>query len=81
MCVVLFHFVIDRLAFIGSWIIPHRMLLRLDSYVIGSKPEHGVPDMTVISDIDEFGINKNLQIRYQRDEIYVSEDKFSFCIF
>ncbi|XP_020707671.2 myosin-I heavy chain isoform X1 [Athalia rosae] len=36
----------------------------------GSRPETGVPDMTVISDIDETGINKNLQVRYQRDQIY-----------
>ncbi|TRY72029.1 hypothetical protein TCAL_01120 [Tigriopus californicus] len=46
------------------------VLTRQTSASLGSKPEHGVPDMTVISDIDEFGINKNLQIRYQRDEIY-----------
>lgn len=32
----------------------------------------GVPDMTVISDIDEDGINKNLQARYSKDLIYVS---------
>ncbi|XP_049959838.1 myosin-I heavy chain [Schistocerca serialis cubense] len=36
----------------------------------GSSPEAGVPDMTVISDIDEQGINKNLQVRYARDQIY-----------
>lgn len=28
--------------------------------------------MTCISDIDEQGINRNLKVRYQRDEIYVS---------
>lgn len=28
--------------------------------------------MTCISDIDETGINKNLKVRYLRDEIYVS---------
>ena len=28
--------------------------------------------MTVISDIDEFGINTNLKVRYGRDQIYVS---------
>lgn len=28
--------------------------------------------MTSISDIDENGINRNLKVRYQRDEIYVS---------
>ncbi|XP_076666886.1 unconventional myosin 81F isoform X2 [Andrena cerasifolii] len=36
----------------------------------GSSPEFGVPDMTVISDIDETGINRNLQVRYGRDHIY-----------
>lgn len=40
--------------------------------ITGCSPEYGVPDMTVISDIDETGINRNLQIRYSRDEIYVS---------
>ena len=35
------------------------------------KPQDGVPDMTVISDIDEFGINQNLLVRYKRDNIYV----------
>ena len=38
----------------------------------GTSPEAGVPDMTVISDIDELGINKNLMVRYGRDQIYVS---------
>lgn len=38
----------------------------------GSSPESGVPDMTIISDIDETGINRNLQVRYDRDQIYVS---------
>lgn len=28
--------------------------------------------MTLISDIDENGINNNLKIRYSRDQIYVS---------
>ena len=32
----------------------------------------GVPDMTVISDIDEHGINTNLQKRYKHNKIYVS---------
>ncbi|XP_074104086.1 unconventional myosin 81F isoform X2 [Cotesia typhae] len=36
----------------------------------GSSPEAGVPDMTIISDIDESGINRNLQVRYKRDQIY-----------
>lgn len=38
----------------------------------GATPDDGVPDMTVISDIDEFGINTNLKVRYKRDQIYVS---------
>jgi hypothetical protein len=36
----------------------------------GSAPKDGVPDMTFISDIDEFGINTNLKVRYERDQIY-----------
>jgi len=36
----------------------------------GSRPKDGVPDMTVISDIDVAGINENLRVRYKRDEIY-----------
>lgn len=44
----------------------------MNVYVLGTSPEHGVPDMTVISDIDEAGINRNLLVRYNRDEIYVS---------
>lgn len=39
---------------------------------ISSLPDKGIPDMTCISDIDEQGINRNLKVRYQRDEIYVS---------
>ena len=38
----------------------------------GCRPSDGVPDMTVISDIDERGINENLHVRYGRDQIYVS---------
>lgn len=34
--------------------------------------DEGVPDMTVMSDINENGINSNLQLRYQNDNIYVS---------
>ncbi len=37
----------------------------------GATPNDGVPDMTVISEIDEFGINTNLRIRYDNDRIYV----------
>ena len=43
--------------------------------VSGSRPGDGVPDMTIISDIDEHGINKNLQVRYDKDNIYVSDIK------
>ncbi|GLG99607.1 Unconventional myosin IC [Gryllus bimaculatus] len=39
-------------------------------------PDAGVPDMTAISDIDEVGINRNLQARYSRDSIY--EDVFKY---
>ena len=35
-------------------------------------PDKGVSDMTSIPDIDETGINRNLKVRYERDEIYVS---------
>ena len=38
----------------------------------GCRPEDGVRDMIVISDIDEHGINKNLWTRYTADLIYVS---------
>lgn len=38
----------------------------------GSRPQDGVRDMIVISDIDENGINVNLQTRYKNDTIYVS---------
>lgn len=42
---------------------------------LGSTPDIGVPDMTAISDIDENGINNNLKVRYDRDQIYVSFSK------
>lgn len=41
-------------------------------HFIGARPEDGVPDMTVISEIDEFGINTNLKTRYRHNKIYVS---------
>ena len=44
------------------------------SLVAGATPQDGVPDMTVISEIDEYGINTNLKVRYQSDRIYVSSD-------
>lgn len=34
------------------------------------KPEDGVPDMTILSNIDEHGINTNLRTRYNSDNIY-----------
>uniref|UniRef100_A0A182XXJ2 Uncharacterized protein n=1 Tax=Anopheles stephensi TaxID=30069 RepID=A0A182XXJ2_ANOST len=46
---------------------------------IGSTPDKGVPDMTCISDIDENGINRNLKVRYERDQIYVSFYKTIIC--
>ena len=47
-------------------------------FVSGVKPTEGVADMTVISDIDEHGINQNLHVRYKRDNIYVGT--FSFFL-
>ena len=44
----------------------------------GVDMDDGVPDMTVISDIDEHGINKNLQKRYKKNKIYVSILKLYF---
>lgn len=37
----------------------------------GAQPEDGYPDLTMISNLDEKGINLNLSTRYKRDEIYV----------
>ncbi|XP_055373723.1 myosin-I heavy chain isoform X2 [Condylostylus longicornis] len=37
---------------------------------LSSSADKGVPDMTAIPNIDENGINRNLKVRYQRDEIY-----------
>lgn len=36
----------------------------------GWRPEDGVPDLAMMSDITAEGINVNLRTRYQRDEIY-----------
>ncbi|XP_076097464.1 myosin-VIIa-like isoform X5 [Mytilus galloprovincialis] len=36
----------------------------------GARPEDGVRDMIIISDIDENGININLKTRYKEDKIY-----------
>lgn len=41
----------------------------------GTKAENGVPDMTILSNIDEHGINTNLSARYHRDQIYVSASR------
>ena len=41
----------------------------------GSCPEDGVSDLTLISNLDEKGINLNLSTRYKRDEIYVSKNQ------
>ena len=30
--------------------------------MVGTMAEEGVPDMTLISDMDEMGINRNLQV-------------------
>ena len=51
------------------------------SAVSGCRPTDGVPDMTVISDIDEHGINTNLNVRYKRDNIYVSQTELIFFSF
>ena len=45
----------------------------------GAKPSDGVPDMTIISDIDEHGINTNLKVRYRLDRIYVSAPDANRC--
>ena len=38
----------------------------------GARPDDGVQDMTILSDLDEIGININLRTRYFNDLIYVS---------
>ena len=50
------------------WIKHDELLFVLHS---GAKPSDGVPDMTAISEIDEYGINENLRVRYKQDKIYV----------
>ena len=50
--------------------------------IAGSIPEGGVPDMTLLSVLDEAIINKNLKIRYDNDQIYVSflfEERGAIC--
>lgn len=39
---------------------------------IGNRAIDGVSDLTLISNIDEFGINENLRVRYEKQQIYVS---------
>lgn len=48
------------------------LLIVLFCVVAGLTPDAGLPDMTVISDINEKGINRNLKVRYDRNQIYVS---------
>ncbi|RWS31049.1 unconventional myosin-X-like protein [Leptotrombidium deliense] len=36
----------------------------------GVRPDDGVSDMTILSNIDEHGINTNLRVRYDKDQIY-----------
>lgn len=36
----------------------------------GWRPEDGVPDLAMMSDITDHGINTNLKTRYERDQIY-----------
>ena len=42
------------------------------SGAIGARAKDGVRDMTLLSNIDEHGINTNLRVRYTNDQIYVS---------
>lgn len=44
----------------------------------GAHPEDGVSDLTLISNIDERGINLTLSTRYKRDEIYVTDQPHMF---
>lgn len=46
--------------------------MQLCKNLAGAAPKDGVPDMTVISEIDEYGINENLRVRYRQERIYVS---------
>ena len=47
---------------------------------LGYLPDDGVEDMTILTNIDEYGINKNLKIRYAQNNIYVSVLSFFFTI-
>ena len=50
----------------------YRWIVLYIVFCVGAKPSDGVPDMTVISEIDEYGINENLKVRYNQNKIYVS---------
>lgn len=62
-----------------SWL-PAKVL-RQRRVAAGASPKDGVPDMTVISEIDEYGINENLRVRYNRERIYVSQILMLQCIY
>lgn len=47
---------------------------------VGTRAEDGVPDLTLISNIDEVGINRNLEVRYKRQEVYVSIEFFLYSV-
>ena len=64
--------IIMLLAHKGFWFNMNYVQNVLLYFVIGCRPEDGVRDMIVISNIDEHGINKNLRTRYSADLIYVS---------
>lgn len=63
----------NRYKFFAKFLTLLRFLAGVGSGGVGYIPEDGVPDMTVMSDINESGINKNLRVRYGKDNIYVSD--------
>ncbi|KAH1014697.1 hypothetical protein HUJ05_012539 [Dendroctonus ponderosae] len=46
-------------------------MVELDFSSVGTMPEEGVRDMTSLTVLDEAIINKNLKVRYKKDNIYV----------
>lgn len=46
------------------------MFKKMCEHSNGWRPEDGVPDLAMMSDITDQGINVNLRTRYQRDQIY-----------
>jgi hypothetical protein len=46
----------------------------------GQRATDGVPDMTAISDIDVEGVNVNLRVRFERDEVSVSNHGIAVAI-